>query len=204
MTRILGAPYSMCASAPFMQPLMPAAHPTHLRVTMKKSSAWLGLLGFGAAAAAAGWFGARNSPRDLRTKLWYQRLDKSPLTPPHYVFPIVRTALYSLIAVSGWRTWLQEDSPERSRALRLWAAQLATNAEWTRLFFGQHRPKQALLDVLSLEAQIVSYILAAKEVDTAAAACFAPYATWVAFATLLNAEIVRRNPNAEELFPRAA
>ena len=141
---------------------------------MKNSRSWLGLLGFGAAVAAAGWFGARHSPRNVRTKLWYARLDKSPLTPPDYVFPIVWTSLYSLIAFSGWRIWIQEDSPERSRALRLWATQLATNAEWTRLFFGQHRPKQALLDVLSLEAQIVSYMLSAKEVDPTAAACFVP------------------------------
>jgi translocator protein len=174
------------------------------RITMKNSRSWLGLLGFGAAVAAAGWFGARHSPRNVRTKLWYARLDKSPLTPPDSVFPIVWTTLYSLIAVSGWRIWIQEDSPERSRALRLWATQLATNAEWTRLFFGQHRPKQALLDVLSLEAQIVSYMLCAKEVDPAAAACFVPYAAWVAFATFLNAEVVRRNPDAEDLFPHAA
>ena len=31
-----------------------------------------------------------------------------------------------------------------------------------------------------------------------------PYAAWVAFATFLNAEVVRRNPNAEDLFPHAA
>lgn len=118
--------------------------------------------------------------------------------------PIVWTALYSLIAIAGWRTWMQEDSPERSRALRLWATQLATNAEWTHLFFGRHNPKQSLFDVVALEAQIVSYIRTVKDVDPAAAACFLPYAAWVAFATLLNAEIVRRNPHAETMLPRAA
>jgi tryptophan-rich sensory protein len=171
---------------------------------MKNSRSWLGLLGFGAAVAAAGWFGSRYSPRDTRTKIWYNRLDKSPLTPPNYVFPVVWTALYSLMAIGGWRVWMQPRSPERSRALRLWASQLATNAEWTRLFFGQHRPKQALIDVVALEAQIIGYIQAAREVDPAAAACFLPYAAWVAFAMLLNAEIVRRNPDAEELLPHAA
>jgi tryptophan-rich sensory protein len=171
---------------------------------MKTSRTYPGLLGFAAVVAAAGWYGARNSPRDLRTKLWYNRLDKPAWNPPQYVFPIVWTALYSLIAVAGWRTWMQERSPERSRALRLWAAQLATNAEWTHLFFGRHDPKQSLLDVISLESQIVSYIQTVKKVDPAAAACFLPYAAWVAFATLLNAEIVRRNPNAETMLPRAA
>lgn len=171
---------------------------------MKNSRAWLGLVGFGAVVAAAGWYGARNSPRDPRTKLWYNRLDKPSWNPPQYVFPIVWTALYSLIAVAGWRTWMQEDSPQRSRALRLWAAQLATNAEWTHLFFGRHNPKGSLFDVVALETQILNYIRTAREVDPAAAACFLPYAAWVGFATLLNAEIVRRNPDAETMLPRAA
>ena len=73
---------------------------------MKNSRSWLGLLGFGAAVAAAGWFGSRYSPRDTRTKIWYNRLDKSPLTPPNYVFPVVWTALYSLMAIGGWRVWM--------------------------------------------------------------------------------------------------
>jgi tryptophan-rich sensory protein len=171
---------------------------------MKKTRTLVGLLGFGAVVAAAGWYGARHSPRDLRTKLWYNRLDKPSWNPPQSVFPIVWTALYSLIAIAGWRTWMQKHSPARSRAMRLWAAQLATNAEWTQLFFRRHNPKQSLLDVLALESQIVGYIQAAKEVDPAAAVCFLPYAAWVAFATLLNAEIVRRNPDAEKMLPRAA
>ena len=171
---------------------------------MKNSRPWLSLLGFGAAVAAAGFVGARYSPRDARTKLWYSRLDKPSWNPLDFVFPIVWTALYSLIAVSGWRTWQQRSSPERTRALRLWVAQLATNAEWTRLFFGQHRPGQSLLDVIALEAQILGYIASAKDVDLGAAACFIPYAAWVAFATVLNAEIVRRNPDAKDLLPRAA
>jgi len=171
---------------------------------MKMIRASFGLLGFAAVVAAAGWYGARNSPQDLRTRLWYNRLDKPSWDPPQYVFPVVWTALYSLIAVAGWRTWMQERSPERSRALRLWAAQLATNAEWTELFFGRHAPKKSLLDVVALEAQIVSYIRTVKEVDPAAAACFLPYAAWVGFATLLNAEIVRRNPEAKEMLPHAA
>ena len=161
---------------------------------MKNKRSWLGLLGFGAAVAAAAWIGSRNSPRDLRTRLWYERLNKPPYHPPRLAFPVVWTMLYALIAVSGWRTWEQKSSPERSRALRLWISQLVTNAEWTRLFFGQHRPKQALLDVVALEAQILGYIVSASAVDTAATACFVPYAAWVAFATVLNSEIIRLNP----------
>lgn len=162
----------------------------------------LALAGFGAAVGAAGWFGARHSPRDTRTRLWYSRLEKPSYDPPEYVFPIVWSVLYGLIAVSGWRVWQQGSSEERAQALRLWAAQLASNAEWTKFFFGQHRPVRALIDVVALETMILRYINTARKVDSAAAWCFVPYAAWVAFATVLNADIARRNPNARELFPR--
>ena len=171
---------------------------------MRKSKSLYALLGFGATVAAAGWFGARHSPRQRRAKLWYERLKKPAYNPPNYVFPIVWTALYSLIAVSGWRIWEAGASPERTRALTLWASQLTANAAWTEIFFGEHQPKLALADIAALEAMIVAYILNAKQVDGPAAACFVPYAAWVAFAAVLNEEIVRLNPKAERLFPRPA
>ncbi len=167
------------------------------------TKSWLALAGFGAAVAGAAWFGSRYTPRDPRTKLWYERLDKPSYNPPQYVFPIVWSSLYTLIAISGWRVWREEGSNERSHALALWAGQLASNAEWTKLFFGEHRPTKALLDVVLLESTILKYIRAARKVDPAAAWCFVPYAAWVGFATVLNADIARRNPDASKKWPRA-
>jgi len=162
----------------------------------------LTLAGFGAAALAAGWVGARNSPRNPRTALWYRRLKKPSFNPPQPVFPVVWTALYALMAVSGWRVWRSEDSKERSHALFLWASQLTANAAWTKFFFGKHRPGLALGDVVALESLIVRYIATASKVDRMAALCFVPYAGWVGFATILNANIVRLNPDARRKFPR--
>ena len=53
----------------------------------------------------------------------------------------------------------------------------------------------ALADVLALEGTIFSYIAAARKVDRGAANALIPYAAWVAFATVLNAEILRLNPH---------
>ncbi len=172
---------------------------------MKKSNrskSLIALAGFGAAAVAAGWFGSRYSPKDARTRLWYSRLDKPSYDPPEFVFPLVWTSLYALMAISGWRVWKTGDCDERSRALCLWAGQLTSNAEWTKLFFDRHRPKLALADIVVLETMIVKYILAAEKVDRPAALCFAPHAAWVAFAAVLNFEIARRNPDAHKKFPR--
>ena len=72
-------------------------------------------------------------------------------------------------------------------------SQLAANAKWSKLFFGQHRPNLALADSIALEGMILSYMNAARKVDRGAASAFIPYAAWVAFATVLNSEIARRN-----------
>ena len=90
---------------------------------------------------------------------------------------------------------LRTISRERNAALRLWVSQLAANAQWSKLFFGERRPTLALADVLALEGTIFSYIAAARKVDRGAANAFIPYAAWVAFATVLNAEILRLNPH---------
>jgi tryptophan-rich sensory protein len=78
--------------------------------------------------------------------------------------------------------------------LRLWISQLSANAKWSQLFFGAYPPTLALADVFALESLIFSYIKAARKVDRAAANAFIPYAAWVAFAAVLNAEIARLNP----------
>jgi tryptophan-rich sensory protein len=157
------------------------------------SRSLLALAGFGLATAGAAWYGAHYSRKGNRDS-WYRDLDKPAFTPPDKVFPVVWTGLYALIAYSGWRVWSAAPSNERNSALRLWLSQLAANAQWSKLFFGQRRPRLALADSIALEGSILSYISAARKVDRAAANAFIPNAAWVAFATVLNAEIARRNP----------
>jgi tryptophan-rich sensory protein len=168
----------------------------------QKPKSLLALAVFAGAAVAAGLYGARYSPKNPQTRIWYSRLQKPSYTPPAFIFPIVWTILYSMIAVSGWRVWSAQPSWRRRKALRLWAEQLIANAKWTKLFFGQHRPKLALLDVIAMEGIILEYISVASKVDRAAAILFVPYMGWVAFATLLNAEIALLNPQAEREFPK--
>jgi translocator protein len=152
----------------------------------------LALAGFGLATAGAAWYGARYS-RGNRDG-WYRNLRRPSFTPPENLFPVAWTTLYALIAYSGWRVWSSVPSRERDNALRLWISQLAANAQWSKLFFRDRRPTLALADIFALEGSIIAYIAAAHKVDRGAAYAFIPYAAWVAFATVLNAEILRLNP----------
>jgi len=160
----------------------------------RPSRSLLALAGFGLAAAGAAWYGARYSRN--QTEVRYRTLDKPAFAPPDKVSPVVWTSLYALMAWSGWRVWSAAPSRQRDTALRLWLSQLAASAKWSRLLFGERRPVLALADIIALEASVLSYISAARKVDRAAADAFIPYAAWVAFAAVLNAEIARLNPHA--------
>lgn len=154
----------------------------------------LALAGFAAAVAGVAVLGSRFSPGDPSTRRWFRALDTPSFQPPDAVFGPVWTALYATIAVSGWRVWKAQPSPDRPVALALWWAQLAANGAWTPVFFGAKRPKVALGVLLAQLALTGAYARAAARVDRPAAALMAPYGAWTTFAGVLNAEVVRRNP----------
>ena len=126
-----------------------------------------------------------------RPGAWYAGLVKPSFNPPNWIFAPAWTVLYVLIAVAGWRVFEREPG---SAAMAVWAVALALNFLWSPVFFGAQRPEAALAVVAMLLAAIVVFIALAWHIDTSAALLFVPYAAWVAFATLLNGEIVRRNP----------
>ena len=154
---------------------------------------WAALAAFAAPVVATAVLGSRFSPAEPATRRWFGRLDKPPFQPPDAAFAPVWTALYTSIAVSGWRVWRRPSRPERSRALALWAVQLAANAAWTPVFFGAKRPAVALGVLGAQLSSATAYAATAARVDRSAAALVAPYLGWSTFAGVLNAEIVRRN-----------
>ena len=124
-----------------------------------------------------------------RPDAWYAGLAKPPFNPPNWVFAPVWTVLYVLIAIAGARTFARG----LDLAFALWVTQLALNSVWSPVFFRPHRPGLALSVVAALLAAIVAFIVQRWHADNVSALLFVPYAGWVAFATLLNASIVRLN-----------
>jgi tryptophan-rich sensory protein len=152
---------------------------------------------FAGLTALAAFAGARTTARGKG--LWYPRLRKAKGTPPDAAFAPVWTVLYGLSAASGFRVWQKRPSRARTRALSLWAAQLALNANFSRLFFGRHRPDAALVDLAALGVAVALYVNQARSVDRAASWMTVPYLGWVGYAGYLNEEIVRKNPRLRTL-----
>ena len=149
------------------------------------------MIAFGALTGTTAGLGALASRPS--GSAWFRALDKPPFQPPDWVFGPVWSVLYGMIAASGYRTWRAPRSAHRSRALALWGIQLGLNGLWSPIFFGKKAPVAALVDVSFLLGTTAGYVSAARKADRTAAWLAAPYLGWVAFATVLNAEIVRRN-----------
>lgn|SRR5512135_2239623 len=125
---------------------------------------------------------------------WYQDLDKPSWQPPGAVFGPVWTALYATIAVAGVDGWRRLPQPRRRRFAATYAANLVLNAGWSWMFFRAHRPTLAAVESFVLLASTLELIRQLRPHSPRAAVTLVPYAAWVAFATVLTAEIARRNP----------
>ena len=125
----------------------------------------------------------------FKPDIWFATLAKPTLMPPSYVFPIVWTILYILLAFSGWLVWNKEKSKERTLGLRWYAVQLIANALWTYLFFGLHRIDLALIDILILIFAVAKCMRYFSYVSKLSFQILIPYLIWLLFAMYLNFSI---------------
>jgi len=135
-----------------------------------------------------------NTPSNsLSTRVWYALLRKPRFNPPRAAFPVVWTALDSALAVGAYRLARQPSTPQRNRALGLFAANVAMIIGWSRLFFGRHDLGAAAAGSAAIAATATAYVAAARPVDKPAAAAGVPLVAWVGFATVLSTAIWRMN-----------
>ena len=154
--------------------------------SLTRPTSWFALAVFVLIVAAAAVFGARYMPG-----AWYQGLIKPSWTPPNWLFGPVWTLLYIMIAVAGWRVWR---AAGMSAALAVWIVNIAANALWSYLMFGQQNIGAALGDIALVWLTIIAFIVLAWRLDRTAALMFVPYLIWVSYASALNAAIWRLNP----------
>jgi len=153
------------------------------------ASSLLILAAFIIASAGAAATGAMYRPGE-----WYRQLDKPSWRPPDWLFAPLWTALYAMIALSGWLVWRQAGFAGAALPLTVYAIQLILNALWTPIFFGLRRTDLALIEIVMVWASIVATIVLFHPVSPPAAWLLVPYLAWVSFASALNFSIWRRNP----------
>ncbi|MBR5529505.1 MAG: tryptophan-rich sensory protein [Oscillospiraceae bacterium] len=117
----------------------------------------------------------------------YGNLNRPPLSPPGWLFPVVWTILYLLMGYASYRIWVS-DAPEKRKksALRTYLAQLAVNFLWPLIFFGLQWRLLAFWVILLLWVLIYFTIKKFSKIDELAADLLLPYILWVTFAAYLN------------------
>ncbi|MGK0466691.1 TspO/MBR family protein [Clostridium sp.] len=117
----------------------------------------------------------------------YENFNKPSFSPPGWIFPVVWTILFTLMAVSAYRIWMKGKSGEEVRkALLLYGIQLFLNFLWSIIFFRYRLYAIAFLELLVLLVFILLTTFEFYRIDKTAAYLMIPYIAWVSFAGVLN------------------
>jgi len=117
---------------------------------------------------------------------WYKCIAPS-FSPPSYVFPIVWTILYTLLAIALAQTMMLPNSNTKFWLLGFYAYNLAQNMSWPYFFFELHEVKTALFVLVEMIFS-TSIILwqSYRVLPPWVGHILVPYLLWLCFATILN------------------
>ncbi|MFK4792035.1 TspO/MBR family protein [Sphingobium sp. ZW T5_29] len=130
---------------------------------------------------------------------WFDALEKPAFMPPGWAFGAAWTILYILMGLALAMIIHARGSRGRGIAILLFLAQLVMNLLWSPLFFRAHQVDNAFILILLLIATVAATTLLFWRIRPAAGLLLLPYLAWLAFASVLNYEIGRLNPQAETL-----
>ena len=125
---------------------------------------------------------------------FYEQIEKSPLTPPNIVFPIVWTILYILL-VLAFDIILNIHEKTIMPAVWLFIGNMILQILWCWAFFNNGQFMIALIILMILDIATATLISQFYKLDTAAGWMLAPYMIWLMFATFLNWQVVALNGN---------
>lgn len=124
---------------------------------------------------------------------WYAQLNKPLLSPPAYIFPIVWTILYTMMALSLYVFLSNGMTKGKVSGLVAFFMQLILNLLWSPVFFGLHSIKYAFVIVVFMVVFTIITIYEFYKYSKFAAVLLMPYLFWILFATYLNFEFMRLN-----------
>ncbi|XP_020789725.2 translocator protein-like [Boleophthalmus pectinirostris] len=127
---------------------------------------------------------------------WYPTLKKPSWRPPNAAFPIVWTCLYTGMGYGSYLIWKELDgfTEEALVPLGLYGLQLTLNVAWPCIFFGAHKLKWALVEIVLLTGTVAATMWSWYPISKTATLLLAPYLSWLCLATSLNYCIWRDNP----------
>ena len=117
----------------------------------------------------------------------FSALNKPPLSPPGWLFPVVWTLLYTLMGIASYLVVASNSSKQTIRkALLPYGIQLAVHFFWPIFFFNYSRYLFSFVWLVLLLVLIVWTMVRFYPISKAAGELLLPYLLWVIFAGYLN------------------
>lgn len=117
--------------------------------------------------------------------IFYKSLNKPSFAPPSYIFPVVWSILYLLIAISIYIFYKEnhyKNTPEYNKTLLI---NYFSNQIFTFLFFILKSPFLALINTFIVLISSLFLYYESKELNKKSAKLLIPYIIWNLFATIL-------------------
>lgn len=116
----------------------------------------------------------------------FKSLEKPPLSPPGWIFPVVWTILFLLMGFASYLVSLSPKTVEKRRALFIYGLQLIVNFFWSILFFNLENYLGAFIWIILLLVLILVTAYDFSKISKLAGRLLIPYILWVLFAGYLN------------------
>lgn len=116
----------------------------------------------------------------------FETIDKPPLSPPGWLFPVVWTILYVLMGVALYKVITTKTKEEKLPDIISFGVQLFFNFFWSIIFFNAQAYLFAFVWLLLLWVAIVANIYFFSKINQTSAKLLIPYLVWVTFAGYLN------------------
>lgn len=125
---------------------------------------------------------------------WYYSLEQPAWAPSDYMFGIIWTAIFALIALAAIVGWRGATSRRDSEIMvGLFALNGFLNILWSFLFFRMQRPDLAFYELIVLWLSIAALIWFCGRFSKGAALLLLPYLAWVTTAGVLNWQVIQLN-----------
>ena len=115
----------------------------------------------------------------------YEAVKQPALTPPSWLFPVVWTLLFSLMAYSAAVIY-DSGSSKMPKAIFIYAVQLTMNFWWCVLFFGFRLYLFAFIWLILLWLSVLIMLILFYRINRTAGLLQIFYLIWLSFAAYLN------------------
>ncbi|HYD18010.1 MAG TPA: TspO/MBR family protein [Patescibacteria group bacterium] len=129
---------------------------------------------------------------------WYSTLNRPPVAPPNWVFPVVWTTLYAMIATAGWFIWRMPKGDVRRNLLVLFCVYMAFSWGWSFVFFTAKALLAGVYWILANDLVAVLLIMRAWKPKRIVAYLMLPSLAWTIFAAYLNFSYWQLNKTSEQ------